>query len=153
MTVNPEGEGMAPIQISVTLTAGPNRRIIARTRDHAIHMDVRKERGGEDTGPTPPECLAMALGGCVMNMTRVIARDRGIRLCDIKMAIRGDIDPSRAFGLESTARAGFSDLSIALELIPEPSERDREQLLHDLSSRCPLCDTISNPTPLKITLK
>jgi hypothetical protein len=47
----------------------------------------------------------------------------------------------------------FLDLSIAMEVIPELSDNDREQLQRELSRRCPLCDTISNPTPLKIRLK
>jgi uncharacterized OsmC-like protein len=95
----------------------------------------------------------MALGGCVMNMTRILARESRIRLDDITMAICGEIDPSRAFGLDGNARAGFSDLSIAMEVIPELSDNDREQLQRELSRRCPLCDTINNPTPLKIRLK
>ena len=153
MAANTEEEKMVPIRISATLATGPNRRIIARAREHVIQMDVRKERGGDDTGPTPPECLAMALGGCVMNIARIIARDNGIILDDIHLVIRGDIDPSRAFGLDGHTRAGFSDLSIALALVPGISDNDRELLRSELVRRCPLCDTISNPTPLNITLK
>jgi putative redox protein len=153
MTTNATGEKMAAIRISATLAAGPNRRIIAKARKHEIQMDVRKERGGDDTGPTPPECLAMALGGCVMNLARLIAREKQIPLDGLNMSISGDIDPSRAFGLNGSSRAGFSDLSIAMELSPELSDSDREQLRQELLIRCPLCDTIENPTPLTIRLK
>jgi putative redox protein len=153
MTPVPVEEKMEPIRISATLAAGQNRRIIAKARGHVVEMDVRKERGGDDAGPTPPECLAMALGGCVMNLTRMIARDSGIRLEDVNMAISGDIDPSIAFGLDGNARAGFSDLSIAMELTPGLSDNDRERLRREITRRCPLCDTISNPTPLRISLK
>jgi uncharacterized OsmC-like protein len=145
-------EGMAPIRISASLAAGPNRRIIARTREHSIQMDVRKERGGDDAGPTPPECLAMALGGCVMNIARLIAREHRIHLDDISLSIAGDIDPSRAFGLDGAARAGFSDLSIAVEMRPALSDEVLERFRQELFSRCPLCDTINNPTPLTIRL-
>lgn len=153
MTTNAAEEKIAPISISATLAAGPNRRIIARASEHVIQMDVRKERGGDDSGPTPPECLAMALGGCVMNLTRIIVRDMGIRLDNINLAICGDIDPSKAFGLGGDARAGFSILSIVMELTPELSVNDREQLQQQLTRWCPLCDTVGNPTPLKITFR
>lgn len=153
MTANTEEEKMAPIRISATLATGPNRRIIARAREHVVQMDVRKERGGDDAGPTPPECFAMALGGCLMNLTRIIARERRIRLEDITMAVSGDVDPSKAFGLGGNARAGFSGLSIAMELSPELSDGNREQLRRELFRRCPLCDTIGNPTPLEITFR
>lgn len=122
-------------------------------REHVIQMDVRIERGGDDAGPTPPECLAMASGGCVMNIIRVIARESRIRLDNINLAICGDIDPSKALGLGGDARAGFSVLSIVMELTPGLSVNDREQLQQELARRCPLCDTVSNPTPLKITFR
>jgi putative redox protein len=49
------------IPIAAKLTAGVNRQIIAETRGHEIVIDIRKERGGDDAGPTPPELLAIAL--------------------------------------------------------------------------------------------
>jgi putative redox protein len=153
MTDNPTEQGVAPIRISATLAAGPNRRIFARTREHTIEMDVRKERGGDDAGPTPPECLAMALGGCVMNMARLIARENRIPLDDINLTISGDIDPSRAFGLNGNSRAGFSALSMTIELRPALSGPAGERFRQELFGRCPLCDTIGNPTPLTIYLR
>jgi uncharacterized OsmC-like protein len=153
MTDNPTGQGMAPISISATLAAGPNRRIYARTRNHTIQMDVRKERGGDDAGPTPPECLAMSLGGCVMNIVRLMAREKQIPLDDINVTISGDIDPSRAFGLDGNSRAGFSALSMTIELRPALSGAAGERFRQELFGRCPLCDTIGNPTPLTICLR
>jgi putative redox protein len=152
MMDNPTEQGMAPIHISANLAAGPNRRIFARSREHTIEMDVRKERGGDDAGPTPPECLAMALGGCVMNIARIIAREQQIYLDDISLSVSGDIDPSRAFGLDGANRAGFSDLSIAVEIRPALSDEIMERFRQELLTRCPLCDTINNPTPLTLRL-
>ena len=99
---------MEQIKIVTTLQAGPNRQIIATARGHKICMDIRKERGGDDAGPTPPECLAIGLGGCVMNIARIIAREKQMALDDIRITVSGDIDPSRAFGLETETRAGFT---------------------------------------------
>jgi putative redox protein len=152
MMDNPTEQGMAPIHISANLAAGPNRRIFARSREHTIEMDVRKERGGDDAGPTPPECLAMALGGCVMNIARLIARENQMPLDDINLTISGDIDPSRAFGLDVISRAGFSDLSMTIEMRPALSDAAGERFRQELFSRCPLCDTIGNPTAVTIRL-
>lgn len=153
MADDPTGQGMAPISISATLAGGPNRRIFARTRHHTIQMDARKERGGDDAGPTPPECMAMALGGCVMNIARLIAREKQMPLDDIHLTIAGDIDPTRAFGLDTTTRAGFADLSMTIEMRPALSDAAGERFRQALVNRCPLCDTVCNPTPLTIRLK
>ena len=138
------------IRISTTLVAGANRRIIATTRGHEILMDIRKERGGDDAGPTPPECLAMALGGCIFNICRFLAMEKQVELKDLCLSISGDADPSRAFGLTTDTRAGFSQLSVQLESSAVLLECEKEEFCQELLDRCPLCDTISNPTPLQI---
>ncbi len=143
--------GMEKIHVSTTVVAGANRRILATTRDHEILMDVRKERGGDDAGPTPPECLAMALGGCILNLCRILAMQKGIVLEDLRVSVAGDIDPSKAFGIDTDARAGFPHLSVRLEAASKLSDAEKEEFRRELFDRCPLCDTLGNTTPLQIT--
>ncbi len=143
---------LEPIHISTTLTTGINRQIIATTRNQKTLIDFRKEWGGDETGPTPPEYMAIALGGCLMNIARIIASERQIELKDISLSIQGEIDPSRAFGIMSAKRAGFSHLSAQLNFVSELSSEEKEEFYQQLMSRCPLCDTISNKTPLEIEI-
>ncbi len=152
MKANENGskEQMELIHISTTLVAGTNRRIIATARGHEILMDIPKERGGDDAGLTPPECLAVALGGCIVNICRFLAMEKQIELQDLHVSIAGDADPSRAFGLDTESRAGFSHLSVLAKFSSGLSESEKEEFRQELLARCPLCDTISNPTPLQI---
>ncbi len=113
-------------------------------------MDVRKERGGDDAGPTPPECLVIALGGCIFNISRILAMQRQIVLKDLRISISGDIDPSRAFGMDTDTRAGFAQLSVLVDIDVELSESQRKEFCREILERCPLCDTINNPTSLQI---
>ena len=101
--------------------------MIARTRDHEIVMDVRKERGGDDAGATPPEFMAMALGGCILNVCRILAMQKGIVLEDLRVSVSGDIDPSRAFGISEDQRAGYLRLSARVETGSTLSEAAREE--------------------------
>ena len=61
------------------------------------------------------ECLAIALGGCIFNVCRIMAMERQMETKDLRISIAGDVDPSRAFGLETDTRAGFSQLSVQVE--------------------------------------
>jgi len=140
-----------PIQLSTTIVGGANRTMIAKTRDHEITMDLPKQRGGDDAGPTPPECLAIALGGCLLNIGRILAMQRQIVLEDFQVTITGEVDPTKAFGIPTEKRAGFSSLSVRLQSSSKLTDTERQELLSDLIDRCPLCDTIGNPTPLEIT--
>lgn len=124
---NGSKDKMELIHIATTLAAGTNRQIIATTRGHEILMDVRKERGGDDAGPTPPEFLAMALGGCILNICRFLAMEKQIELRDLRVSIAGDADPSRAFGLATDTRAGFLQLSVLVQFSLELQEREKEE--------------------------
>jgi putative redox protein len=150
MTSSPGGETMEPIPIKATLQLGQNRRIVATARSHEIVMDIRKDRGGDDAGPTPPEFLAMGLGGCVMNICRIMAAERQFELQDLRVSVTGDIDPSRAFGLATDNRAGFSHLFLEVAFNASLSTGEKDEFRQEFERRCPLCDTIGNPTPLKI---
>ena len=150
MTTTLEKKGT--IEITTTLTPGTNRQILATARGHQILLDVRKERGGDDSAPTPPEYMAMALGGCVMNLARIIAAEHGIDISNLKMTVSGGIDPSRFMGARKETRAGFSYLTVHLDLQAALSDQEKETFYTELQERCPLCDTIANPTPLDITL-
>ncbi len=143
-------DGVERIHISATVFSGANRQMHARARDHEIRMDVPKERGGDNTGPTPPECLAMALGGCILNVCRILAMQKGIDLEDLRVSVEGDIDPSRAFGMKTDARAGFSQLSVRLEAVSRLSDAEKEEFRRELCERCPLCDTVGNTVPMEV---
>ncbi len=138
------------IHVTTKLVAGINRRIVATTRGHETVTGFRKEWGGDDAGPTPPEYLAMALGGCVFNICRILAEEQRLELKDLLVSVRGDVDPSRAFGLDTDVRAGFSHMSVEVALSSDLSQSSKEEFHRELLNRCPLCDTISNPTPLQI---
>lgn len=142
---------MELIHISANLAAGTGRRMNAAVRGHEMVMDVRKDWGGEDAGPTPPEYLVIGLGGCILNICRIMAMEKQIALQDLRLSITGDVDPSRAFGLDTAARAGFSHMAVQVEFSSQLSQSEKEEFRRELVARCPLCDTISNPTPLAIS--
>lgn len=136
------------IRVVADIVPGKNRQIIASIRDHEVSMDVRKERGGDDTAPAPPEYLAVALGGCMINLIRLMAVEKDTKLDNLRVTIEGWIDPSLAMGLASDHRAGFMqmDATIAMDIDLSPDEQDR--FIDEFNRRCPLCDTVMKGTPL-----
>jgi uncharacterized OsmC-like protein len=137
------------IQVVADIVPGLNRQIIANIRGHEVIMDVRKERGGDDMAPAPPEYLAVSLGGCMINLIRLMANEKKAALNNLRVTIEGLIDPSLAMGLMSDNRAGFIQMNatIAMDIDLSPDERDR--FIDEFNRRCPLCDTIGNGTILQ----
>ncbi|ACL05584.1 OsmC family protein [Desulfatibacillum aliphaticivorans] len=138
------------IQVETLVRPGENRRIIAQGRGHEIVMDMKKEMMGDDSGPTPPELLAMALGGCMVNIARIMMEQKGVKLNGLQVGVSGPIDPSKAMGLESSNPTGFVGLAIHVKLDADLPEVERQSFEQELCKRCALCDTIANPAPLDI---
>jgi uncharacterized OsmC-like protein len=137
------------IQVVADIVPGINRQIIARIRGHEVIMDVRKERGGDDTAPAPPEYLAISLGGCMINLIRLMAVEKNAALTNLRVTIDGLIDPSLAMGLTSDNRAGFIQMNAKITMDIDLSSEAQDCFIDEFNRRCPLCDTIGNGTLLQ----
>ena len=140
-------------RVEAVLRPGQNRRMIGRVGDHVVEMDVSKQHGGDGSSPSPPQYLALSLAGCLMNMSRIIAMEQDIRIEDIEIGVSGDIDTAKAMGISSASRAGFAGLNVAIRVQAQWSAEEKSLFHQELMTRCPICDTIQNPTELKIAIE
>lgn len=138
--------------VEAVLTPGQNRRMIGRIGDHTVDMDVSKDHGGDGSAPGPPSLFALSLAGCLMNMSRIIAGEKNICIEDIEIRVSGDIDTAKAMGISSTNRAGFAGLNAAVHIQAQWSDDEKYLFYQELTARCPICDTIQDPTRLNISL-
>ena len=139
----PEVETM---QFAVSVKPGPKRRMIGRVREHRVEFDVSEKHGGEGAAPSPPEYLVLALGGCLVNISRMMAEEKGLALDDLEVSIHGEIDPLKAMGVKTERRAGFEGLSVEFRLEGNLTADEKKAFFEELWARCPLCDTIQNMT-------
>jgi putative redox protein len=141
--------GTNDIQVVAKIVPGINRQITANIRGHEVIMDVRKARGGDDTAPTPPEYLTVALGGCILNLIRLMAVEKNATLENLAVTVEGLIDPSLAMGLASDNRAGFRQMNATIAMDIDLPSVERDRFIDEFNRRCPLCDTLLNGTDLK----
>jgi hypothetical protein len=73
---------------------------------------------------------------------RILAVQKHIVLDDIRITVTGHIGPTRAFGIPAEERAGFSDLTVRLEMTSDLTQTKKEDFRQKLIDCCPLCDTI-----------
>jgi putative redox protein len=140
--------GTNDIQVVAKIVPGINRQITANIRGHEVIMDVRKARGGDDTAPTPPEYLTVALGGCILNLIRLMAVEKNATLENLAVTVEGLIDPSLAMGLASDNRAGFRQMNATIAMDIDLPSVERDRFIDEFNRRCPLCDTLLNGTDL-----
>jgi uncharacterized OsmC-like protein len=141
------------LRVEATVEPGRNRQMVGRVRNHVVAIDIAEERGGDNTAPSPPEYLLLGLGGCVMNITRLIAGERGLGLEDFSISVCGSADITKAMGRPSNNRAGFLEIEISVKVPEKWTPKERDQVLQELRTRCPLCDTIGSQTALRLNLE
>ncbi len=140
-------------KVRVEVKEVKNRIVEGKVRNHTIRIDQPKEFGADDTAPTPPETLAFALGSCFVSAGRLIAIQRNINVKAIAVVVESELDFAKALGMSPKKRTGFVGFKITADIDAEISLEDKEKFIQEISSRCPMCDNIENPTPIFYELK
>jgi len=69
-----------------TLDAG-YRSVVDNGRCHSLVVDLPKEEGGNDTGPTALELAAMSLAGCITTIFKMIAVKRSLEFSTLRVEL------------------------------------------------------------------
>ncbi len=142
---------MATSTMKLKATMGGDFRTdIACSRQMII--DQPKAAGGTDLGANPLEYYLSGLAGCVCAIGRIVAMQRKIDLKGIEVSLEGDIDKDFLLGKTTEGRAGFTELRLFVNIDAPLSKEEKEAFLHDVESRCPVADNVSNNTAIKATV-
>lgn len=139
--------------INIEIKEVSNRAQEAQVRGHKIIIDQPKEFGADDTGPTPPELLAISYGSCVLSTIQLLAAQQKLDISDIKVSVTGTVDFSKAMGISDKNRAGFPSLTIKLSFKSSLTKEQKQKLIADVSRVGAAIDNIENTTPVKYVLE
>ena len=121
-------------------------------RQHRFVVDEPATLGGDDSATNPVEYALGALLGCQVVSYRFWAAHLGIQVDSIDVSAVGDLDVRGFFGLDESARAGFSEIRLEARVSgPEVAERYAE-LQRVVDAHCPVLDLFSNRTAVRTTL-
>lgn len=124
----------------------------SRVRNFApTQSDEPPGLGGGDTAANPVEQLLGALGNCLAVGYAAGATVAGIKLDDLRIDLKGDLDLHVFLGLRS-GHAGFSKIEASVSITSEASREDLERLHAAVLASSPVGHTLSNPVPVTITL-
>jgi uncharacterized OsmC-like protein len=143
---------MSDMSFSVKATAETAARTLIQARSFSLIVDEPEALGGTDRGANPVEYLLAAFAGCLNVVAHLVAREQGLDLRGLELAIEGELNPSRLLGEPSEDRAGFK--SIRVRLIPRTNASHEAVLawLKEVERRCPIHDNLTNPTPVSVEI-
>lgn len=123
-----------------------------RSGAHTFKADESAALGGTDQGPSPMHYAMVALASCHASTYCYWSAILGIPFETLAVRVEGDADIRGWFGIDGTARPGFSAVRVSVSLTgPEDPERYAE-LAAAAQEHCPISDVYRNPVPLTYSL-
>ena len=150
----PEAEGdQAPRShdgvVRVTTGAeGYRTRITARSHD--LRADEPISLGGDDTGPTPYELLAGALGSCTTITLRMYADRKGWPLEDVEVHLNHSKEKRRPRDPHADPRTDHFDREVVLH---GPLDAEQRERLLQIADRCPVHRSLETGVKVSTRLK
>jgi len=143
---------MADLIFKTEGTAQTAARFEANSRQFRLVIDEPPALGGDDLGANPVEFLLASYAGCINVVAHLTARELGINVKKLSIAITGNINPARLFGQSDNERAGFKQIDVEFSPITDASPELTSQWIASIKNRCPINDNLSSPTPLSFNL-
>lgn len=116
-------------------------------------IDQPKAMGGQDLGPNPLEVFLASLPACICAIGRIIANQRRIQLNGIEVDVEADIDKDFLLGKTEEGRAGFTEIRVFVEIDADLTQQEKEDLMADITKRCPIADNIIHTSSISSIVK
>lgn len=127
-------------------------KTVVQARNFKIIIDEPENLGGTDAGANPVEYVLSALAGCLNVVGHIVAKEMGFELRGVEIDLEGELDPSKFMGQETTERAGYQNITVAIKPDCDADEDTKKKWVETIESRCPVSDNITNATPVEIKL-
>lgn len=141
---------MSDLSFQVTAQSESPARVRVAVRQFTVIVDEPPELGGEDQGPNPVETVLAGLAGCLNVVAHLVAREHGLRISNLSIRARGELNPQRLFNQPTTDRPGFKRIEAILSFQSDATPDQLSRWLAEVKSRCPVSDNLSNATPVEL---
>ncbi|OAT30355.1 OsmC family protein [Proteus myxofaciens] len=144
---------MPIIEFSSVVTSGKDGclQMQCASRQFTFILDEPTLLGGKDTAMNPVEALLGALGACKGIVAKSFARQQKIKLHDIRIDVKGELDTDGFTGKNKDTKIGFSKITTHFYIKADNSEEEIKAFIDFIERTCPVYDTIRNPPICKTT--
>jgi putative redox protein len=139
-------------KVEVQLKLGEKYTIEGKIHNHTVYVDQPTTGGGQDKGPTPLEYLLLSHGACVATVARIIASQKRIPMRGMNVTVSGELDLDALLGKSTQNRAGFTRITLKVEVDADIPREEKENLVHEADRRCPVSDNLKQLTSISVEL-
>ena len=144
---------MASLKTVKVTAEGPDSWVVTtHSGKHVSIVDQPEAMGGTDSGPSPLDYMFVALGGCLVTVSKIVAGQQKIDLRDVEIEITGDLNLAVLRGQEKNERAGFTSITAKVKVDADLSKEEKKAFLEEVDKRCPVSENLMNLTPVIVDL-
>lgn len=145
-----EADHIERYAVSATSETGTKTSVEARQFEFVV--DEPPALGGTNDGPNPVEYLIGSWAGCLNVVVHTVSEERGIDIDGVDIEIGGELDPRKFLGAADDVRAGYQEIHARIDVDSDADQEALDELVAEVEERCPVGDTIGNPTPAAVTV-
>ena len=144
---------MASLKTVKVTAEGPDSWVVTtHSGKHVSIVDQPEAMGGTDSGPSPLDYMFVALGGCLVTVSKIVAGQQKIDLRDVEVEVTGDLNLAVLRGQEKNERAGFTSITAKVKVDADLSKEEKKAFLEEVDKRCPVSENLMNLTPVIVDL-
>lgn len=141
------------VKVNVKADCRHPARTVIEASGFKIIIDEPEPYGGTNLAANPVEYLLAAFAGCLNVICHLVAQEMGFELKNLEIEIEGDLNPSKAMGTSMAERAGYKEIRIKFKPYTDADKETLKKWVEAVTDRCCVHDSISNATPVKISLE
>jgi uncharacterized OsmC-like protein len=120
---------------------------------HDFVIDQPEAAGGKNAGPNPLDVFLSSLGGCICAVGKIISNQKKLGVRGISVEVNGEIDKDFLLGKTTDGRAGFTEITMLVDVDADMSVEEKQGFISEIQTRCPIADNIKNITRVTPNLK
>ncbi|WP_423140413.1 OsmC family protein [Proteus terrae] len=128
----------------ITNDASSPLQMQCASRQFTLIIDEPVAYGGEDSGVNPIEALLVSIGACKGIVAKSFARLHRVNLKNIRIEMKGEIDPDGYMGKNKRVKIGLSRISTHYFIQADNTKEEIQTFINFIEHTCPLSDTIKN---------
>ena len=140
-------------KVEVEAKLGERFTIESQIRGHKLFVDQPTTAGGQDFGPTPLEYLFLSLASCIGSIGRIVANQKRIPVRGMRVTVSGELDVNTLMGKGTENRAGFTGITVKVDVDADLSREEKQQFLEEVDRRCPVSDNLKSLTPVSFEVE
>jgi uncharacterized OsmC-like protein len=149
---NSKTNTMTQLRFSIGGESRNATRLYADASGFKVAVDHSEDRGGRTNAPSPFEYILAGYAGCLNAVCHMVAKEMGILIHKLFVEVSGEINTDRTNGRSFKERAGFQNIDVDIQVYSDSDEEVLSRWLEVVETRCPIYDTLVNPTPVSLNV-